>query len=103
MTITRVWSIREADGKVLLHCHAGCSQRDVIAALKARGLWESSQHATMRRRIVATYDYTDEHGELSIRPSGTSRRTSVSGARASTVNGSGRKGRDRCSIACLKS
>jgi DNA primase len=57
-------SIREVDGKVLLHCHAGCSQRDVIEALKALGLWESSQNATAHRRIVATYDYTDERSEL---------------------------------------
>jgi putative DNA primase/helicase len=41
-------SIRQADGKVLLHCHAGCSQQDVIKALKARGLWKSSQNATVR-------------------------------------------------------
>jgi hypothetical protein len=32
-------SIAERDGKVLVHCHAGCSQADVIAALRARGLW----------------------------------------------------------------
>src|SRR5689334_20083592 len=33
-------SIRESDGdKVLVHCHAGCDQRDVIAALKEQGLW----------------------------------------------------------------
>jgi hypothetical protein len=50
------------DGKVLLHCHAGCTQQDVIDVLKARGLW----HAENRRgqRIVATYDYTDVHGNL---------------------------------------
>jgi putative DNA primase/helicase len=29
-------------GKVLVHCHAGCDQRDVIAALSERGLWTSS-------------------------------------------------------------
>src|SRR5262249_16569292 len=29
------------DGKVLVRCHAGCDQRDVIAALRARGAWES--------------------------------------------------------------
>lgn len=30
-------SIRDADnGKVLVRCHAGCDQRDVIAALLAR-------------------------------------------------------------------
>lgn len=34
-------SIREAaDGKVLVRCHAGCEQRDVIDALRSRGLWE---------------------------------------------------------------
>jgi putative DNA primase/helicase len=29
------------DGKVLLRCHAGCDQQDVIAALRARGAWEN--------------------------------------------------------------
>ncbi|HEX5864835.1 MAG TPA: hypothetical protein VF014_11390 [Casimicrobiaceae bacterium] len=28
------------DNKVLVRCHAGCDQRDVIAALRDRGLWE---------------------------------------------------------------
>lgn len=28
------------DGRPLVHCFAGCSQADVIQALKARGLWE---------------------------------------------------------------
>jgi 5S rRNA maturation endonuclease (ribonuclease M5) len=32
-------SISEIDGKVLLHCFAGCSQDAVIAALQERGLW----------------------------------------------------------------
>lgn len=33
-------SIRDTEtGKVLIHCHAGCDQAVVIAALKARGLW----------------------------------------------------------------
>ena len=27
------------DGKVLVHCHAGCAQRDVIAALQGLDLW----------------------------------------------------------------
>lgn len=56
-------SIREAGGKVLLHCHAGCSQRDVIDALDHLGLWEREQQMP-DRRIVAEYSYTDEHGEL---------------------------------------
>lgn len=56
-------AIREKDGKILVHCHAGCSQRDVIAALRARGLWESGKREPPMR-IVATYDYCDERGEL---------------------------------------
>jgi DNA primase len=59
-------SIREVDRKVLLHCHAGCSQGDVIDALKHRGLWGSSdqQRLSFKDRIECTYDYRDEHGEL---------------------------------------
>jgi putative DNA primase/helicase len=33
-------SIRDSnDGKVLVRCHAGCEQEQVIAALRSRGLW----------------------------------------------------------------
>jgi putative DNA primase/helicase len=32
-------SIAAKNGKVLLHCWAGCSQDAVINALKERGLW----------------------------------------------------------------
>lgn len=42
-------SIREADGKVLVRCHAGCDQHDVIAILKERGLWDTRQHSTVRK------------------------------------------------------
>jgi hypothetical protein len=39
-------AIRDADGKVLVHCHAGCKQAAVIAALRDRGLWSrSDSHA----------------------------------------------------------
>lgn len=55
-------SIRDSDGKVLLHCHAGCTQGDVIDALKVRGVWQPEP--TENQRIVATYDYTDERGSL---------------------------------------
>jgi len=49
-------SIRDSDGKVLVRCHAGCDQCDVIAALKARGLWDGKEHSTLwkpRRRKVS--------------------------------------------------
>ena len=56
-------SLRDVDGKVLVHCHAGCEQRSVVAALKGRGLWpERDCHET--RRIVASYDYCNEDGQL---------------------------------------
>jgi putative DNA primase/helicase len=32
-----------ADGKVLVRCHAGCSQQSVIAALRQRGLWTENR------------------------------------------------------------
>ena len=32
-------SVEERGGKILVHCHAGCSQDAVLAALRTRGLW----------------------------------------------------------------
>jgi putative DNA primase/helicase len=31
------------DGKLLVRCHAGCDQKDVIAGLRGRGLWGESR------------------------------------------------------------
>src|SRR5687768_4837540 len=36
-------------GKVLVHCHAGCDQRDVVYALCARGIWEPAAHESCLR------------------------------------------------------
>jgi len=47
-------SIRDAGSKVLVRCHAGCDQRDVIEALRARGLWEGKaqvRHHRYRRTV----------------------------------------------------
>jgi putative DNA primase/helicase len=42
-------SIRDGDqGRVLIHCFAGCDQRDVIATLRARGLWETTRRTLGR-------------------------------------------------------
>jgi hypothetical protein len=42
-------SIADArDGKVLVRCHAGCDQRDVIAALRARGVWDAGERRPAR-------------------------------------------------------
>jgi hypothetical protein len=71
-------SIKEdSSGKLLVHCHAGCAQTDVVAELKARGLWNS--HKTVpppdptpvrinlgqgKGQVIAEYSYTDEDGQL---------------------------------------
>jgi hypothetical protein len=41
------------DGKVLLKCHAGCSQEAVIGALRLRGLWPRSGGLTIAELAVA--------------------------------------------------
>ena len=56
----------EKDGKVLLHCHAGCRQAQVIDALRARGLWEDRGRHSSRRRGVKSDQQTNalaEHGD----------------------------------------
>ena len=56
-------SLRDVQRKVLVHCHAGCDQNAVVAALKSLRLWpepDSSQSG----RIVSAFDYTDEDGTL---------------------------------------
>ena len=44
-------SMRDADNKPLVHCHAGCSQERVISALRGRGLWsDHRQRSRVARR-----------------------------------------------------
>jgi hypothetical protein len=49
------------NGKVLVRCHAGCDQRDLIAAVQERGLWQATGRASLitlnhRRRIAENPD-----------------------------------------------
>lgn len=44
---------QSSDGRVLVHCHAGCSQDRVIDSLKRHGLWGTSQQLpTPKLRLV---------------------------------------------------
>lgn len=54
-----------SDGRVLLHCHAGCDTADIVTRL---GLSESDLFAdkpsSTREHSEAVYDYVDERGTL---------------------------------------
>ena len=43
-------SIRDAYGTTLVRCHAGCDQREVISALRRRGLWAEKIPRSRARR-----------------------------------------------------
>jgi putative DNA primase/helicase len=53
----------KSDGRVLVHCHAGCTTENVLAAvgLEMRDLFREASEAP---RIVAEYNYPNERGEL---------------------------------------
>lgn len=61
-------SFRDAERGLLVKCHAGCSVSAIAAArgLRVADLFHDSatNGAGPRARIVATYDYVDERGEL---------------------------------------
>jgi len=45
------FSARDKNGKILVKCWAGCTQEEVIGALRDLGLWHSaSQHQLERRK-----------------------------------------------------
>jgi hypothetical protein len=50
-------SLSERDGRVLVHCHAGCAQADVIAALRDRGLWPEQQAGRTSGAAVTDSDW----------------------------------------------
>src|SRR5262245_29309781 len=62
-------SIRDTrNGKVLIYCHAGCSQNHVISALEARGLWPE-RSSLFRLRLVSRTDPERQSVEVDARRS----------------------------------
>ncbi|MHC4835916.1 MAG: YfjI family protein [Planctomycetota bacterium] len=60
-------SIKMADdGKILLHCFAGCKTDKICAdiELDMSNLYPTGTNRRAKRREIATYDYTDEAGNL---------------------------------------
>lgn len=64
------FSVNEQGGKVLMKCHTGCSQQDLLVALKARGLWreagqpEPTPIRAARGGLVKSYEFRNAAGEL---------------------------------------
>ncbi|MBW1976097.1 MAG: hypothetical protein JRI45_11125 [Deltaproteobacteria bacterium] len=67
--------VSQKDGKILVHCFAGCTQEAVIEALKERGLWvEDTEVPTWLphgiwqtrngKRAIAYWTYRNEDGEI---------------------------------------
>ncbi len=59
-------AIREGhDGRVLLKCHAGCTQWEVIGALKDRGIWMagSGQSSAASRRVADVEEHRCGDGD----------------------------------------
>lgn len=52
------------DGRVLLHCHAGCTLEAICAALQMQVTDLFADSGKLRKQIVAEYDYVDENGAL---------------------------------------
>ena len=59
-------SIAERDGKILLHCFAGCTVEKICTALgiKKSDLFYNNGQKQQRKQIVAKYNYVDEGGKL---------------------------------------
>lgn len=53
-------SIRDSNGTVLVRCHAGCEQEDVLAALRSRGLWPDNGVACANPEARCRRDALDD-------------------------------------------
>ncbi len=51
------------DGRILLHCHAGCTAGEIVSALGI-GMKDLYPEVNGKREIVATYDYKNGTGSL---------------------------------------
>jgi putative DNA primase/helicase len=49
------------DGRILFKCHAGCTQQQVLEALRELGLWPTPQESEATQKNI-TYTYVDENG-----------------------------------------
>lgn len=66
-------SVSERDGRVLVHCHAGCAQEHLIEALRERDLWTTRDEPPApppigrSLKVDAIYHYADPSGTVVYR------------------------------------
>ena len=57
-------SVTNKDGKILVHCQAGCSQTEVIGELRSKGLWPNAEGKARGRGVAIPSD-----GTATVQPS----------------------------------
>lgn len=88
-------SLTERDGRLLVRCHAGCSQAAVIAALRQLGLWPAARTARAHANDAATrppdhvWPYPDATGAAVRRTARWDHETGGKTIRPQTPNGRG--------------
>ena len=72
-------SVTDKNGKILVHCWAGCSQESVISALRGMGLWHNaSRHQLDRRKCSEMKEDIRHHQQMILL--GAASTTELSGA-----------------------
>jgi hypothetical protein len=46
------FTVQDRDGRTLVHCHAGCNQREVLSALRSQGLWGGEDGPVEYRHVL---------------------------------------------------
>lgn len=59
--------VTERNGKLLVHCHAGCTQEDVIAKLRERGLWPARERHRLRPTSETEQENEQDDGRAILR------------------------------------
>lgn len=64
-------SIRQEGDMLLFHCHAGCSQEDIIDVLRSQGLWGGKQSSSLYRVpfrpvIPPQYEATEKRARRAV-------------------------------------
>ncbi len=62
------FSLTDEGGKPLVHCHAGCSQEDVISALRERGLWQGRDRESVATNVSQRLSLNQTINLLSTHP-----------------------------------